>query len=121
MTVFGSTPNFRENNIAGKDLAHKALACGQIAVRLEIPAAHDVPPSLFDELLNAPEKRGIIFLHPFVKHRFVVAENETLVILAEIRRDAESGKRLRHTLLDLPKPDGVDMCVADQMKIFFIS
>ena len=110
---------FEKIIFAGENLAHKALACGQVAVRLEIPAAHDVPFALFDELLDAPEERGIVFLHPFIKHRLVVAENKALVILAEICRYAESGKRLRHALLDLPKPYGVDMRVADQMKIFF--
>ena len=104
---------FKEIVPAGEDLADKALSADQIAVRLEIPSAHDMPFSLFDKALDAAEQRGVVLLHPFVKQGFVVAEDEAVVFLAEIGGDAEGGKRFRDAFFDFPEPDDVDVRIAD--------
>ena len=46
-----------------KNLTHKAFARRYIAVRLQIPSAHYMPASLFNQRLYAFKQLGLIFLH----------------------------------------------------------
>ena len=103
-----------------ENLAHKALARGEIAIGLEIPAAHDMPFALAYKLLYAGEKMRVVFLYPFIKHGFIMAENKPVIIIAEICGNTEGGKRLGYALLYFPEPYGVDMCITDKMKIIQI-
>ena len=100
------------------DLAHKALAGGQVAVRLQMPAAHDVPFARFDQVPDARKQRRFVFFRVAVEQRLVVAENVTVEFLAEPDRTAERGECGGGALLPFPLPDRIQVCVADQIKRF---
>jgi hypothetical protein len=103
-----------EVRAAGEDLPHERFAARQIAVGLEVPAAHDVPAPGAHELPDAVEQRRIVRLDPPVEHRLVVAEDEPVEFGAQIRRRPEGRERGGQSFFPRPQPHGVDVRVADQ-------
>ena len=108
---------FKEVISSRKYLAYEAFAAGDIAVRLEIPTTHYVPFALFYKANYSAEKNGIVLFNPFVKHGFVVAEDEAVIIVAEVCGYAEGRKRFGNAFFYFPKPYGIYMRVAYKVKI----
>ena len=79
-----------EIKLALADLPYYPLAARHKAVGLKIPAAHNMPFALFNELLNFFKQRGGVFFGVFINGHFVVTEN-IIEILREIRRALECG------------------------------
>jgi hypothetical protein len=52
----------------------KCFSGRHIAIRLKIPATHDMPLALLDQFLDFFEQRRLIFLDPHIKYSFVVVE-----------------------------------------------
>ena len=103
---------------AREDLSDEGLARRHVAVRLEKPAAHDVPLLLLHEPLDPSEQSRLVLLDPLVEHRLVVVEHKAVVGLAQLRSRSERRDHLRRAFLPLPQPDGVQVCVTDQMDRF---
>ncbi len=99
---------------AGGDLPDERLSTGQVAVRLHVPAADDVPAPRRHEITDPGEERGLVLLDPLVEQRFVVAEGEALGLLAERRRGPERGERGGQPFFPGPQPHGVQVRVADE-------
>ena len=78
-----------EISLSQNDLADKGLSAGHVAVRLEEPAAQDVPLSLLDQALDFLEEGGLIFLDPLVEDGFVVTEDKFVEGFAEGGRRPE--------------------------------
>ena len=74
-----------------QDLSYKGFPGGHIAVRLQIPAAHDVPFPLGDQLPYPVKKFRVVLFYIFVEKRFVVIENKTLVRITKIGGCSERG------------------------------
>ena len=96
-------------------LAHERLPAWHVAIGLEIPAAHDMPFALFDQVLNSFEQGRFEFLDPLVQNYFVVVENKTLILLAQFGGDPEGRNRFGGTFLPLPEPNRVDMGITNQV------
>ena len=60
------TEFFGEITASDENLTDKALACGHIAVGLQISTADDVPFSLADQLFDLCKQRGRIFFNIFI-------------------------------------------------------
>lgn len=101
-----------------KYLADKALPAGNVAVRLEIPAAHYVPFAFLYKADDSAEQNRIVFFDPFIEHCFVMTEDETVIIIAEVCGNAICRKRFGNALFDFPKPHGIYMSITYKMKIF---
>ena len=112
------TELFAEIRASGQNLAHKALAGRHIAVRLQVPAAHNMPLARTDKRADFFKQRRFVFLDPAVQQRFVVVENEAVEPLAQSRRDTERRERFGCAFLPLPLPDGIEMRVADHVYTF---
>ena len=111
---------FPEIFLTGTDLADEGLAGRHVAVRLQVPAPHDVPFSGLHQFLNPLKQRQIVLLNPLIEQSLVVIENKTVVILAEICRRMEGGEGRGNALLHVPEPDRVQMGVADEIECLFL-
>ena len=102
-----------------QDLTHKALARGHVAIGLQIPAAHDMPFSALYQLTDPCKKRRSVFLHVLVNGHLIVAKN-IVKFLGQLHRRLKGRKRGTHALGPIPLPNGVNMCIADQMDLFHL-
>ena len=85
-----------------EDLADERFAARHVAVRLEEPAAEDVPLLGLDETPDAVEQLGLVFLDPLVEEGFVVAEDVPVVRFAESGRGPERGQRFARPFRPFP-------------------
>ena len=99
-------------------MSHEGLPGGHIAVRLQIPAAHDVPLPLGDQPPYSPKKHGIIFFDILIQKRFVVIEDKPPVLFTYLGGDTKSAQRLGRAFLPFPKPHGIQVRVANKMYTF---
>ena len=104
-----------EPALAQQDLPDEGLAAGHVAVGLQPPASGDVPAAGPHQLADALEERRLVLLHPAIQDGLVVAEDEAVEALAELRRAAEGGQGLGGPLLPLPQPDGIDVRIAEEV------
>lgn len=77
--------------LSGYDLTQDAFTGRKVAVRLQIPAAHDVPLLRFDQLPDALKQRRFIFLDPAIEQRLIVAKtnpSDSSQISAAVRKVA---------------------------------
>jgi hypothetical protein len=109
---------FPEISFSEKDLPDQGLSAGHVAVRLEEPPSQDVPATRLDQPLDPFKEGGLVVLDPLVKEGFVVTEDEILPPLAEIGGRPEGGQGFARAFRPFPKPDGVQMGVADEMDTF---
>ncbi len=93
-------------------LAHEGFARRHVAVRLEVPTAHDAPLAGGDQLLDAREEGRLELLHPAVEDGLVVAE-DVIELVAEVGGAAECAEGRGDALLPFPLPDRVEVGVAD--------
>ncbi len=100
---------------ADQDLAHERLARRHVAIGLQVPAAHDVPFSFFDQALDAGKEFGFIFFDPLIEDDFVVVENEAGELLAQVCGGAEGGEHGGRALFPFPQPDRVEVGIADEV------
>jgi hypothetical protein len=112
-----NTEFLEEISLAHQGLADEGFASRQVAVRLYVPAAHDVPPALLHQSLDTAEQGGLVLLHPLVKNRLVVTKDELLELLTEPGGRAEGGERLSQAFLPHPQPDRVEVRIADQEQV----
>ena len=105
--VFSTQPN----------LPHKGFPGGHIAVRLKIPATHNVPLSGFYLFLNAGKQLRVVFLNKFIENRFIMVKDK-IKFLTEQFRLMEGGNCLTIAFLPIPHPNRIQMRVADQMNLF---
>mgnify|MGYP000084736447 CR=1 FL=1 len=103
--------------LADQNLADQRFARGQIAVRLQPPATHDMPLAGLDQFANALEQRRLVLLYPPIQHRFIVIEDEAREFVAEIGGATESRQRLGRAFLPFPQPHGIKMRIADQVQL----
>ena len=105
--------------LADQALADERFAAWHIAVRLDVPAAHDVPLAPLDQSANPPEQGGLVFLDPPVEDRLVVVEDESVELVAQVGGGAERGHSLSRAFLPFPQPDRIKMSVADKVNSLF--
>ncbi len=102
--------------LAVQPLAHERLARRDIAVRLDPPAAGQLPAPFGHPPAYLGEHGRVGLLDPLVKGRLAGGEHEIGVLVHAVERRAEGGVRLVVAVLPLPQPDRVDVGVADQVK-----
>src|SRR5512137_1525994 len=100
---------------AEEDLADERFAARHVAVGLDVPAAHDVPLLLADELADPAEERRLVLHDPAVEHGLVVTKDEALARLAELGGLTERGQRFAGAFLPFPEPDRVEMGVRNEV------
>jgi len=100
---------------AHQNLAHERFAAGHVTVRLQEPAPHHVPAPLAYEPLDSPEQLRFKRLYPLVEQGLIVVEDEAIEGLAQVCRRAKCGDCFSSTLFPFPKPNRVDMRVAQKV------
>ena len=101
-----------------RDLTGKSFTRGQIAIGLNVPAAHDVPLAELYKLLNFMKQGRLVFLYPAINEGLVVAEDIAVKFAAEGCRTAEGGNGCGSAFFPLPLPNGVDVGGGYQVKLF---
>jgi hypothetical protein len=97
-------------------LPDERLAAGQVAVRLDPPAADDLPAPVRDPLGDRVEQVRVVLLHPRqVQHR-VTGEHELGVLAHALDGGGEGRSHLLVALRPLPEPHRVDVRVPDHVQ-----
>ena len=99
------------------DLTDKALARGNVAIGLDVPAAHDVPLPCGHQLLDAGKQGRIVGLHELVEEGLVVAE-DIVVLVRNVAGGVEGGQSGGSALVPVPLPYGIQVGVADEVEFF---
>ena len=99
------------------DLTDKALARGDVAVGLNVPAAHDVPLPCGHQLLDAGEQGGIVGFGELIEQGLVVAE-DIVVLVGDLGGGVEGSQRGGCALVPVPLPDGIQVGVTDEVEFF---
>ena len=74
---------------SGLDLAHERLSAWHVAVRLKVPAAHNVPLLLLHQAFDLFKKLRRILLDPLIQQCLIVAKNKMIVFLTKISCNLE--------------------------------
>ena len=96
-------------------LPKEGFAGGGVHVRLDPHTAHNPPASLRHPPADLFEHGGIVFLHPLIVAGAGTGKDKIRCFVQAIQRRTEGGHGLVITVSPLPKPDGVQMGVADHV------
>ena len=96
-------------------LPHEGFPGRHVAVRLDLPPAHDVPASGLDQTADSFEQDGFKLLDPLIQQGLVVAKNQLIRQVTAIGRRPEGRNRSGGAFLPFPLPAGIKMGVADQV------
>ena len=102
---------------AQRNLSDECFPGGEIAVGLQIPAAHNVPLPRFHLFPDGREQFRVFFFHKFIEQRFIVVE-DIIKFPAELLRLVKGRDRLPQAFFPVPHPHRVNMRIADQMQFF---
>ena len=103
--------------LAVERLPHERLAAGDVAVRLDPPAA-DRPGSGPRRSARGSRSKSarVALLDPLEEERRVAGEDEVRVLVHPVDRRLEGGAHLLVALRPLPQPHRVDVRVADHVQ-----
>ena len=93
--------------IAHFHLTDKGFPRRHQAIRLNIPAAHNLPFACLHQFFDSLEKFRLIGFHPLIKKGLIVIEYKIVKLLAEVCGNTEGGNSFCHPFFLLPKPNGV--------------
>jgi len=105
-----------EVTLPDQALADERLAAGDVAVRLDPPAAGDLPAPFGHALPDLLEHGRIGAFHPLVEGRRAGDEDEVAILGHAIQSRAEGRPHLLEAFLPGPQPDRVDVGIADHVQ-----
>src|SRR5581483_7907966 len=102
--------------LAVEALPDERLTGRDVAVRLDPPAADDLPAAAGDVLANTGEELGVALLDPLQEEHGGVREDEVRVLVEPVERGRERRAHLLVALRPLPEPHRVDVRVPDHVE-----
>ncbi len=99
------------------ELTHEGFSCRQIGVRLDERSTDDLPAPLLDALADPGEGGRIGLLDVLVDEGFATDIGEFRKFLHEPQDGAAGGKPLVGSLSPVPKPDGIQMRIGNQVEL----
>ena len=97
----------------------QAFPAGNVAVRLNPPAAHQLPAALLHPLLNLPEHFRFSLLDPFVIGPRRAGKHEIRVFIHPVQHRTEGGANLAEAVSPAPEPHRIDVGVSNHIQRFF--
>src|SRR5206468_3041777 len=97
-------------------LPHERFATGDVAVRLDPPAADDLEAPGVDVRADSLEQLRIALLHPGEEERGVAGEDELGKLVEPVDGGVEGGANFLVALGPLPQPHRIDVGVADHVQ-----
>ncbi len=106
-----------ELGLTDKQLAHLALAIGQVQVGLNPHATHDFPAAFLYALRDLVVQHGVFVGHPIAVRSGGLRERIGRILAHQLRRAGEGTLHHVDRLGRRPEPGGIDMRVAREVEV----